>query len=73
MTALFALVSALLSFGASPPTMLHVHATPACAIVKDPNGGCDPGTMRPRQNAVHVHVGSPSVCPIRDPDGHCIA
>jgi hypothetical protein len=70
MTALFALVSALLSFGASSPTMLHVHANPACAIVKDPNGGCAPGGVEPRSQVRHAH-GVPACTGPTEPNGGC--
>jgi hypothetical protein len=71
MTELLALVTALLSFGQAQPTALHAHANPACAIVKDPNGGCTPGTSQPRSGGIHVRF-TPACTGATEPNGGCV-
>ena len=71
MSALFALVIALLSLGGLNPVAPQIHAQPACGLAKDPNGGCDPGTLRPRSRrepAHHGHVG-PDCSSTTEPNG----
>jgi hypothetical protein len=61
MTALLAVLVALMSFGGhvphpssctgmdpngSCPGAIHVHFSPACSANPEPNGGCAPGTVK---------------------------